>query len=65
MLDNIKHIICLKSVDKDISDKNFDLALEKLNFLVNEEYKPAETILKRGKLCHKLLMAQLYMQKEF
>lgn len=56
MLDNIKHIICLKSVDKDISDKNFDLALEKLNFLVNEEYKPAETILKRGKLCHKLLM---------
>lgn len=56
MLDNIKYLVCLKSVDKHIADKNFDLALEKLNFLIREEYKPSETFLKRGQLCHKLLM---------
>lgn len=56
MLDNIKHILCLKSVDRDISDKKYDLALEKLNYLVNQEFKPAETLLKRGKLCFQLLM---------
>ena len=42
--------------DKDISEKNYDLALEKLNSLIKEEYKPSETFLKRGRLCHKLLM---------
>ena len=56
MLDNIKYLMCLKSVDKCISENQFDLALEKLNFLIKEEYKPSETFLKRGKLCHKLLM---------
>ena len=56
MLDNIKHLISLKSIDKDISEKNYDLALEKLNYLVKEEFKPSETFLKRGRLCHKLLM---------
>lgn len=56
MLDNIKYLLSLKSVDKDISDKNYDLALEKLNSLIQEEYKPSETFLKRGRLCHKLLM---------
>ncbi len=56
MLDNIKHIICLKSIDRDISEKNFELALEKLNQLINQEYKLTETLLKRGKLCHNLLM---------
>ena len=58
MLDNIKYLMCLKSVDKCISENQFDLALEKLNFLVKEEYKPSETFLKRGKLCHKLLMLE-------
>jgi len=56
MLDNIKNIICLKSVDRDIAEKNYDLALEKLNRLAEEEFKPSETFLKRGKLCHELLM---------
>ena len=56
MLDNIKYLFCLTSVDKDISDKNYDEALEKLNFLIREEYKPSVTFLKRGQLCHKLLM---------
>lgn len=56
MLENIKYLLCLKSVDKDIFDKNYDLALEKLNRLVKEEFKPSETFLKRGRLCHKLLM---------
>lgn len=56
MLDNIKYLLSLKSVDKDISEKNYDLALEKLNSLIKEEYKPSETFLKRGRLCHKLLM---------
>ena len=56
MLDNIKHLMCLKSVDKNIYENNFDLALEKLNYLIKEEYKPSETYLKRGRLCKKLLM---------
>lgn len=56
MLDNIKHLIALKSVDKDISEKNYEQALEKLNYLIREEFRPSETFLKRGKLCHKLLM---------
>ena len=56
MLDNIKYYMCLKSVDKCIAENNFDLALEKLNFLAKEEFRPSETFLKRGKLCHKLLM---------
>lgn len=58
MLDNIKYLMCLKSVDKLISENNFDLALEKLNYLINEEFKPSETFLKRGRLCHKLLMLE-------
>lgn len=56
MLDNIKCLVCLKSIDKCIAENNFDLALEKLNYLIKQEYKPSETFLKRGRLCHKLLM---------
>lgn len=56
MLDNIKYLMCLKSVDKNISENNFDTALEKLNYLIREDFKPAQTYLKRGKLCKKLLM---------
>ena len=56
MLDNIKHLICLKSVDKNILENNFDVALEKLNFLIQEDFQPSETLLKRGRLCKKLLM---------
>jgi tetratricopeptide (TPR) repeat protein len=56
MLDNIKYFISLKTVDKCIKDANYDLALEKLNALVKEEFMPAETFLKRGRLCRKLLM---------
>lgn len=56
MLDNIKYMMCLKSIDKCITESDFDLALEKLNFLIKEEYRPSETFLKRGKLCKKLLM---------
>ena len=58
MLDNIKYLMCLKSVDKCISENRFDLALDKLNFLVKEEFRPSETFLKRGRLCHKLLMLE-------
>lgn len=56
MLDNIKYLMNLKTVDKNILDGNFELAFEKLNFLIREDYKPSETYLKRGKLCKKLLM---------
>ena len=56
MLDNIKYLMCLKSVDKYIAENNYDLALEKLNYLIKEEYRPSETFIKRGRLCHKLLM---------
>ena len=48
--------MCLKTVDKNIADNNFETAFNKLNFLIREEYKPSETYLKRGKLCKKLLM---------
>ena len=56
MLDNIKYLMSLKTVDKNIIDGNFELALEKLNFLIREDYKPSITYLKRGKLCKKLMM---------
>jgi len=56
MLDNIKYLMCLKTVDKNILENNFEAALNKLNFLIREEYKPSTTYLKRGKLCKKLLM---------
>lgn len=56
MLENIKSLIALKSVDKYINENNYELALETLNKLAKEEFKPAETFLKRGKLCQKLLM---------
>ena len=56
MLDNIKYLMSLKTVDKNILEGNFELALQKLNFLIKEEYKPSVTYLKRGKLCKKLLM---------
>ena len=56
MLDSIKNLMCLKSIDKYIAEDNFELALDRLNFLISEEFRPAETFLKRGKLCKKLLM---------
>ena len=58
MLDNIKYLMSLKSIDKCIAENQFDIALEKLNFLIKEEYKPSETFLKRGRLCHRLLMLE-------
>ena len=39
MLENLKNIFLLKSADKCIKSNNYDLALEKLNLLVNKEYK--------------------------
>ena len=56
MLDNIKYLMSLKTIDKNIVEGNFELALNKLNFLIKEEYKPSQTYLKRGRLCKKLLM---------
>ena len=56
MLDNIKYLMSLKTVDKNILEGNFELALQKLNFLIREDYKPSITYLKRGKLCKKLMM---------
>lgn len=56
MLDNVKYLMTLKTVDKNIYEGNFELALEKLNFLIREEYKPSKTYLKRGQLCKKLMM---------
>lgn len=56
MLENIKHLMTLKSVDKNILEGNFEQALEKLNTLIQEEFKPSQTYLKRGRLCKKLMM---------
>lgn len=58
MLDSIKNLISLKTVDKDIAENNYDLALAKLNTLIKDEFRPSETFLKRGMLCHKLLMLE-------
>jgi len=56
MLENIKNLVSFKYVDKYISDGNFELALETLNNLIKDDFMPAEAYLKRGMLCHKLLM---------
>lgn len=56
MLENIKNLVYLKTIDRLIAENNYDLALEKLNYLIAQEYKPSETFLMRGKLCRKLLM---------
>ena len=56
MLENIKFMMNLKSVDKDIADNNFEMALAKLNLLIKEDFRPSKTYLKRGMLCKKLLM---------
>ena len=57
MLDSIKFMMSLKSVDKLIADNNFDMALAKLNMLIREDFRPSVTYLKRGRLCKKLLMS--------
>ncbi len=56
MLKLVKQFITLKSIDKLISDKNYDLALEKLNFLIQNGLYLNDAYFKRGLLCHKLLM---------
>lgn len=56
MLEIIKSMMTLKSVDKCIADGNFELALAKLNTLIKEDFRPSVTYLKRGQLCAKLLM---------
>lgn len=58
MLENIKNIFIFYYAQKCIDDKNYELALEKLNFLAEQEFRPADTFLKRGILCHKLLMLE-------
>ena len=56
MLESIKSFIDLKSAEKNIANNNYDLALEKLNKLIKEDFKPSVTYVKRGRLCKKLLM---------
>lgn len=56
MIEKIKNIFNYVYVDKCIKECKYDLALEKLNALVNDGFRPADTFLKRGKLCYKLLM---------
>lgn len=56
MLNDIKHYILLKNIDNIIKAKNYELALNKLNYLIKEGFKLNETFLKRGRLCKKLLM---------
>lgn len=58
MLENIKSVIVYKTIDKLINGGQYELALDKLNQLISDGFRPADTILKRGKLCHKLLMTE-------
>ena len=56
MLDNIKQFISLKTIDQLIYAKNYEQALDKLNALIKDGFRPSETYLKRGELCQTLLM---------
>ena len=56
MLDDIKYLFILKLAEKNINENKFEIALEKLNHLIREDYRPSVTYLKRGLLCKKLLM---------
>lgn len=56
MFNGIKNLITLKAIDKNISNKEFDIALEKLNSLIYDGTCAYEAYLRRGKLCKKLLM---------
>lgn len=56
MLNSIKQLVVLKSIDNLINSKKYDLALEKLNLLIQNGFSLKESYLKRGQLCHKLLM---------
>ena len=56
MLDSVKQFITLISIDKIIGDKNYELALEKLNELIKNGFRLDEVYMKRGLLCRKLLM---------
>ena len=58
MFENIKSIIVYKTIDKLIHDGQYESALEKLNQLISIGFKPVDTMLKRGNLCHKLLMTE-------
>jgi len=57
MLEHLKNMMCLKTIDKDIAENRFEIALQKLNTLIKEDFRPSVTYLKRGKLCKKLLMS--------
>lgn len=56
MLESVKNYIIFKSVDKHIIDNNYDIALKKLNYLIEHSFNLSQTFLKRGLLCQKLLM---------
>ena len=56
MLNDIKHYILLKNIDTIIKSKNYELALEKLNYLIKQDFRLKESYIKRGQLCKKLLM---------
>lgn len=58
MLDNLKSAINFRYADKLISKGEYEKALDKLNYLVNEGYNLKETLMKRGRLCKKLLMTK-------
>lgn len=58
MLEDIKNYLVFNYVDKCIADKNYEIALEKLNLLVDQGYKLAETVFKRALLCKNLLMIE-------
>ena len=58
MLKNVKYLFLSAQIDNLIALKSYDTAMEKLNFLISQGYKPEETMLKRGKLCKKLQMTE-------
>ena len=58
MLESIKQLITLKSIDNLINNQNYDLALKQLNLLIYNGFRPCESYFKRAKLCRKLLMTE-------
>ena len=58
MLESIKQLFTLKSIDNLINNQNYDLALKQLNLLIYNGFRPCESYFKRAKLCRKLLMTE-------
>ena len=62
MLDNIKYLMSLKTVDKNILEGNFELALNKLNFLIKSLFSsifPKKNEIPKNIIMHNIEITEL------